>query len=51
MTTYTLTEAQMLAYRAEVIEMCVEAAIDAVAFNGGTVQMEVHVRQAIKGFK
>lgn len=28
-------------------EACAEAAVDAVAFNGGTVQMEAHVRQAI----
>ena len=29
-------------------EACAEAAVDAVAFNGGTVQMEAHVRQAIR---
>jgi len=29
-------------------EACAEAAADAVAFNGGTVQMEAHVRQAIR---
>jgi len=27
---------------------CAEAAVDAVAFNGGTVQMEAHVRQAVQ---
>lgn len=36
------------AYRAQVIEECTEAATDAVAFNGGGVQMEAHVRQAIR---
>lgn len=29
-------------------EACAERGVDAVAFNGGTVQMEAHVRQAIR---
>lgn len=28
---------------------CAQAATDAIAFNGGSVQMEAHVRQAIRG--
>ena len=29
-------------------EACAQLAVDAIAFNGGTVQMESHVRQAIE---
>ena len=29
-------------------EACAQLAVDAIAFNGGTVQMEAHVRQAIE---
>ena len=29
-------------------EVCAQLAVDAIAFNGGTVQMESHVRQAIE---
>jgi len=29
-------------------KVCVQLAVDAIAFNGGTVQMESHVRQAIE---
>jgi hypothetical protein len=50
-TTALFSEAQLLDYRAAVIEACAEAATDAVAFNGGSVQMEAHVRQAIKELK
>jgi hypothetical protein len=45
------TEAQMLAYRDAVVEACAEAACGEVAFNGGSVQMEAHVRQAIRSMK
>lgn len=30
-------------------EACTVAAIDAIAFNGGTAQMETHVRAVIRG--
>lgn len=36
---------------AEVLKRAAEAACEAVAFNGGTVQMEAHVRAAIEGLK
>ena len=29
-------------------KVCAQLAVDAIAFNGGTVQMESHVRQAIE---
>ena len=29
-------------------DACAQLAVDAIAFNGGTVQMESHVRQAIE---
>ena len=29
-------------------DACAQLAVDAIAFNGGTVQMETHVRQAIE---
>ena len=32
----------------DVLEQAAQAATDAVAFNGGTVQMEAHVREAIR---
>ena len=34
--------------RAAGLEAAAEAATDAIAFNGGTVQMEAHVRDAIR---
>jgi hypothetical protein len=36
---------------AELVDKCIEAAIDAIAFNGGTVQMEAHVRAALAKVK
>ena len=39
------------AARNEGLEAAKQAAIDAIAFNGGTVQMESHVRQAIEKLK
>lgn len=30
-------------------ERCVQLATDAIAFNGGSIQMEAHVRRAIRG--
>ena len=32
----------------DVLEQAAQEATDAVAFNGGTVQMEAHVREAIR---
>jgi hypothetical protein len=45
------TEAQMLAFQRDTVEACAEAACGEVAFNGGSVQMEAHVRQAIRSLK
>lgn len=36
---------------AEVLKRAAEVACDAIAFNGGTAQMEAHVRAAIEGLK
>jgi hypothetical protein len=50
-TGYTLD--QMREYAAGLVlkerERATQAAIDAIAFNSGTVQMEAHVRHAIRG--
>ena len=44
-------EAFYHAARNEGLEAAKQAAIDAIAFNGGTVQIESHVRQAIEKLK
>ncbi len=38
-------------YGRDLLEEAEQAAVDAVAFNGGTVQTEAHVRQAIRAMK
>ena len=45
---YGYTEAQLKQCVRDVLEQAVQVAVDAVAFNGGTVQMEAHVREAIR---
>ena len=45
------TAAQMIEFRNAALEEASQAAVDAVAFNGGTVQTEAHVRQAILALK
>lgn len=30
-------------------DRCIQVATDAIAFNGGSIQMEAHVRRAIRG--
>lgn len=42
------TEAQLKQALRDVLEQAAQEATDAVAFNGGTVQMEAHVREAIR---
>lgn len=41
-------KAQLTQAVKDVLEQAVQEAVDAVAFNGGTVQMEAHVREAIR---
>jgi hypothetical protein len=41
------TKAQMLQFRRDMLEEAAQVAVDAIAFNGGTIQMENHVRVAI----
>ena len=45
---YWYTREQLLAVRREALNAAIEVAIDAIAFNGGTVPMEAHVREAIR---
>ena len=42
------TEAQLKQCMRDVLEQAAQEATDAVAFNGGTVQMEAHLREAIR---
>ena len=42
------TEAQLKQAIKDVLEQAAQEATDAIAFNGGTVQMEAHVREAIR---
>ena len=45
------TEAQLKQALKDVLEQAAQEATDAIAFNGGTVQMEAHVREAIRKLK
>ena len=42
------TEVQLKQAIKDVLEQAAQEATDAIAFNGGTVQMEAHVREAIR---
>ena len=42
------TEAQLKQALRDALEQAAQVAVDAVAFDGGTVQMEAHVREAIR---
>ena len=52
---YGYTGTQLIEYARQAAEQmreaCAEAATDNVAFNGGGVQMEAHVRQAIRALE